>query len=88
MSELSPNVLLSIEINIQLPLLSLSSIDMNRVDKTIETPVGVYITQYNSTAPQTAASKITVKLNQHLLKSFTKNIITYMKVRPPAGLLY
>lgn len=43
---------------------------------------------YNSTAPQTAASKITVKLNQHLLKSFTKNIITYMKVRPPAGLLY
>ncbi len=35
----------------------------------------------NSTAPQTAASKMNVKLNQHLSKQFEQklNIITFMK---------
>ncbi len=42
-------------------------VDINGVDKMLETPFR--ITQYNSTAQQTMASKMTIKFNQHLSKT-------------------
>ncbi len=42
-------------------------IHINGLDKTIETPVS--ITRCISAAPQTAASKMTIKLNHHLSKT-------------------
>lgn len=50
---------------------------MNRVDKILETwPLSVM--QYSSTAPETAASKTTRKLNHHLSETFS-NILTLIK---------
>lgn len=51
-------------------------IDINWVDKIIETPV--HITQYNNT---TAASKISIHLNQHLSKTISIKTEQYSRKR-------
>lgn len=63
-------------------------IHMNGVDNITEAPVSIM--QHSSTAPQTAASRMSMRFNQHLSEtvSIKTVIITLMRVGFITGLLY